>query len=224
MKHLWWALFIVVALQWAFLNGAVLGAEPAQPKTSRGGGGKIEYYNVWLNSIIHMAPAYSAARDVLLAKDASEWTKQEVTEYLKYSLILVYYAVNLQLIEDDWVHMASPQQLADKGYLAEWPGNPFDSWKPMQIRDVSEGFFPGDIALEICPPEYASQGKRTSFQLYVFGADENWPQDQVKVQDPNSEWYTLPAGTAFTTGMHRETDAERQARIGLMNEVLERSK
>jgi hypothetical protein len=94
----------------------------------------------------------------------------------------------------------------------------------MEIRDVSEGFFPGDIAREICPPEYASRGKRVSFQLYVFGADENWPQDQVKVQDPNSEWYTVPAGTAFTTGMHSETDAERQARIDRMKERLERSK
>ena len=221
MKQLRVALFVAAVLLGAFLSGAVLGAERTQSKTPCG---KDKSKEIFLNSIIHMEPPYSGAKGALLAKDASEWTKQEVTEYLKYAGIMVYYALMLQLIEDNWVHSTSPQQLADKGYLAEWPGNPFNGWKPMQIRDVTEGFFPGDIAREICPPEYASRGKRTSFQLYVFGADENWPQDQGNFQNMNTEWTTVPAGTAFTTGMHSETDAERQARIDRMKEVLERSK
>jgi len=181
------------------------------------GNGIIEAMAVNIN---HATPMYENAKMILEEMDPSEWSDQEVFEYLQASIRLIYYAMVWQLVSDGNQHLLNPEDLMTRGYLLEWPKNPYNDWAPIQIRDTQDGFFPGDVIREICPSHEATRGVKLSFQLYILGSDEEWFLEPVEAIQMNSSWATIPVGTAYAIGYHAENDLEIEERKAKLVEFL----
>jgi hypothetical protein len=145
----------------------------------------------------------------LKSSTPEEWLDYDVQAYLGQAMWVVYYAYILYCAE----HEAMPtshELLVEDGYLAEWPGNPADGWRPMRMLHVEDGFSPGDFCLQICPPEYYSRlgGDEIgpySFELSVYAANEK--QALAGSASPlarNAEWALTPDGVLFMAGYYRE--------------------
>jgi hypothetical protein len=176
------------------------------------GRGLIDVFNM---SIDYMMPQYESSLQVLQGKDRDQWSEKEITDYLTYATIMVYYAQNLYLLHNRDQHLTNPGDLALQGFIDPWPVNPFNEWQPMEVRDASEGFHAGDIAIQICPMAYSTSGTCVSFHLFAFGPSEDWPGAKASIDDPLNQdpWIVLPRGAVYAIGMHTETDAERADRM-----------
>lgn len=153
---------------------------------------------------------YQESKAVLLETPTGEWSTDLVNENLDLALKLIYFASNLHEHETGQV-ARSADELISMSYLSEWPGNPFNGWSPIKIWDISEGFHPGDVALELCPVSYATHGEQLSRQYYIYGENEQAMAPEVVVSK-NGEWATKPSGAVATLGIRYLTDSEIEER------------
>lgn len=160
----------------------------------------------------------AAAEDVLLAKEPSEWTQDEIEEYLFNALHLVYNANNIYILE----HRQHPYDYnVLMSMTSKWPGNPFNDWEPIRILHYpgEAGIFsPGDIILQLCPPEYYSGYPRAVPKTYVMTI--NGPTENHITQHQAGrfvmtmwDWDVIPAGTAFIAGSYYEKSEVTKRKI-----------
>lgn len=146
-----------------------------------------------------------------------------LVDYLKTAHYLVYrakasvwedYELNAPDLESTNSDLT---RLTGLGYIASWPANPLRNWAPMKVLAPADGFSPGDLVLDLCPPgeaaTYGDQEYRVSFQLYVYGPDPDEAYIGASVGGGNEKWSSPPPGALIGAGMHYETEAERQERI-----------
>ncbi len=141
------------------------------------------------------------AEVVLKAKAPGEWSKQELEKYLFNSFFAIYNATAAYTFEYRGVP-SSWETLRDLGPLQPWPGNPLDNWDPMKWVTETSDFSPGNMVLQVCPPELYSFPENPApmtFVLSIFGPTENYePVNPVVYHAP--KWGVYPAGTAFMAG------------------------
>ncbi len=137
-----------------------------------------------------------------------------VDAYLVQCVWLVYSA--LCAYEMDYRDTFTPPadlHVLEGDYIAQWPQNPLHNWEPLRVLSLSDGFSPGDLVLQWCPPEFYSfvggssldNRQPVSFELGVYGAAEDCaPLFDVDKEQYNT-WREVPAGTLFMIGTYTET-------------------
>ena len=147
------------------------------------------------------------AQAVLKSKPAAEWTAAEQEEYLQWAMFVVYDGF---LIYKD-IHRQLPQGsnvLMKMDIIEHWPGNPYSNWEP--IRWEGEGFIPGNIVVQECPPELYSglwNPKPMTFIMSINGPSVDYvPQNEIKYQ--LKYWAVRPAGSACLTGASSSPHSE----------------
>lgn len=165
-----------------------------------------------MESVSQTLPEYcsrlNAAEEVLRSKDQQEWSSQELENYLQMAMFVVYSDVLLYVD----THKQTPQSsrvLREQGFSEVWPGNPLNNWEPISWE--GDGFIPGNLVLQECPPELYSglwNPRPMSFIMSINGTSESYePLNEILYGMP--DWAELPAGTAFAVGAgstpHTET-------------------
>jgi hypothetical protein len=139
--------------------------------------------------------------NVLKGKQQSEWTDKEIESYLFHALFSIYHAMNAYMFANRRIP-SSWESLRDLGDLTPWPGNPLNNWEPIKWSVAPAEFKPGDLVLQICPPDYYSGLKNPvplSFELSINGPTEDYSPIDPFWYVP-AEWAVIPKGTAFIAG------------------------
>jgi hypothetical protein len=158
------------------------------------------------------------AQQTLAGKAQSEWTQEEIEAYLFNALFAIYNADNLY-VERNRQHPSDAQVLQDSGILSPWPGNPFNDWQPISWSSGSGEFSPGDIVLQLCPPEWYSGYDRLiplTFVMSINGPAESYTPLQSADTfpiEPIYDWDIVPPGTVFMTTSYFEPAAKTRAKV-----------
>jgi hypothetical protein len=154
-----------------------------------------------------MIPELESARAVLEGKPQAEWADFEIQGYLYTALWTVYLGAAAYVYD----HRVAPQNaevLQNSGYVAQWPGNPFNDWLPMELKLPSDGFSSGDLCLQICPVDFYS-GYQTlvprCFELGVYGPDTAFAQFGDAAPMDENTWAVVPDGTVYMLGYYTMT-------------------
>lgn len=145
----------------------------------------------------------------LKATPPEMWLDYDVQAYLGQAMWVVYYAYLLYSEEHESLP-TSHELFVEDGYLAQWPDNPLNDWRPMRVLNIEDGFSPGDFCLQVCPPEYYSsigidETGPSSFELVIYAADMK--QALVGAVRPigrNAEWAEIQDGALFGAGYFRD--------------------
>ena len=147
-----------------------------------------------------------ATESILQGKDQSDWTQREIDEYLFNSMLAIYYSLNIYLREHD-EHPSSPEILINSGILSPWPGNPYSDWEPMTWIPGSLEFSPGNICIQLCPPDWYSRipPRPITYVISVFGPTIDYTPTKLKDSTPYEmmTWATKPSGEAYSTAYGR---------------------
>ena len=197
----------------------LLVTDAAMADVSCGGCGSI--LDARLDALQRTDSWYESSRDELLATNTADWTVEQVNSYLEVALLRIYISTNISLHEGTLGEL-NPTMLPETSCLVEWPLNPLNEWKPIEIVELSAGYSPGDIAYELCPMSHATKSMRLSYQYYIYGPDQNCTPPTVYGR--NAEWADVPAGTAFTLGVIYQTDDEIADTKELLLRIAERIK
>ncbi len=146
-----------------------------------------------------------AARDALQAKSPAEWTDAELEDYFYNAAFVPYYAL-IKHINQYRQHPSSAAALGEWMGPDDWPGNPLNDWEPMALRYDDPTFHPGDLAVMLCPHEWASRASysgtvRLTFQISIFGPTEDYLPERELFEslDFMPPW---PEGTSFGVGAY----------------------
>ncbi len=140
-----------------------------------------------------------ASEAVLKSKPAEKWTAEEQEEYLQWAMYTIYYGF---IIYKD-IHRQLPQGssvLMKMEIIEHWPGNPYNDWEP--VRWGGEGFVPGNIIVQECPPELYSglwNPKPMTFIMSINGPSIDYIPLQ-EITYPLEYWAMRPAGSVWITG------------------------
>ncbi|MCB1219662.1 MAG: hypothetical protein H7A35_11405 [Planctomycetales bacterium] len=140
-----------------------------------------------------------AAEAVLKSKPAGQWSDEEQESYLQWAMFTIYDGF---LIYKD-IHRQLPQGsnvLMRMDIISHWPGNPYNNWEP--IRWEGEGFRPGNIVVQECPPELYSglwNPKPMTFIMSINGPSADYVPLQ-EITYPLEYWAVRPAGSVWLTG------------------------
>lgn len=144
----------------------------------------------------------------LQAKPAEGWATVEIQLYLYKALWAVDYGVLLYHCEHGCLP-DSLEMLSGTKYVPCWPVNPFNSFQPMEILTVGDGFRPGELVYQVCPPEYYSRIQHPiplSFDLGIYGPNVSFEEHgDANVMPGNDEWAVVPEGTVYMAGMVTES-------------------
>jgi hypothetical protein len=147
------------------------------------------------------------AEKALRDKDAAEWTQGEIDDYLYCTGLAVYYALNTYVLEND-EHPSSPRQLIDSGMLPVWPANPFNNWEPITWKPGSLEFAPGDLCVQLCPPDWYSRPnppRPITYMISIFGPTADYIPLHEQESSPfeTLTWAVKPSGAVFSHGFMR---------------------
>jgi hypothetical protein len=149
------------------------------------------------------------AKAALQAKPQAEWTTAEISTYMDQALVFLGATA---YVFDQRAAATDPSILMDNGYVAEWPGNPFNNWEPMKMNAASTNFSAGDLCLQICPLEDYSGYKNLvprCFELSIFGPAEDFPGKQDWLTpNPNNHWASVPHGSYEILGYSTTTHTD----------------
>jgi hypothetical protein len=148
--------------------------------------------------------ALNSSRQVLESKAQTEWTSEEITEYLRNANFSIYYALEIYILlnREQPVDSAS---LRSAGIIATWPGNPYRNWEPMDWYSNGE-FRPGDLVLQLCPPTEYSYGKTPGVEvplsciLSINGPSQDFEPVMTLAKPFDFSWGQVPAGSAWVLG------------------------
>jgi hypothetical protein len=157
----------------------------------------------WLRGYQH---DLASAEEVLRGKDAGDWTQEEIEAYLFNALYSIYCANNI-FMQDYWRHPADGEELAP--HLSPWPGNPFREWEPIAWQEGAE-FSPGDIIVQLCPPEHYSlvpdeTEVPMTYVMSINGPTEDYVPLGAECEQPLEpiwEWAIVPPGTTYQTASY----------------------
>lgn len=152
-------------------------------------------------------------QSLLQAKPAADWQDFEIQNYLDAALGTVYCAAIAYKFDRDIL----PDSFSDSGlsgYIAGWPANPFDSWAPMDVLTLADGFSAGDMVLQLAPPEawsivgpLVSTERPMSFELAIYGRDVSFAEFGDPEPSELNWWALTPEGALYMLGTYRESAA-----------------
>jgi hypothetical protein len=145
--------------------------------------------------------AMQSAAAVLKAKTQVEWTAEELEAYLSNAFWAIYnaacsYTIEQRRVPESW------ETLRDQGPLSPWPGNPLSNWEPMQWEAGAAQLSPGNLVLQVCPPElycFPEDPRPMSFEMSIYGPAKDYRPLHPFPYKP-AKWATIPEGTAFMGG------------------------
>lgn len=143
------------------------------------------------------------ARAVLESRPQAEWTQKDQEAYLFNALFGIYFATNAYVCEKG-VHPGSRSELAAYAGIAEWPGNPYRDWAPLEWQDYPAGeFVPGGLVRQLCPADQWSVPESPRPKTYVISI--NGPAADFSPSDSSAlktffKGSTIPEGSAFIAG------------------------
>ena len=149
------------------------------------------------------------AGDVLRGKDSAEWTQEDIEAYLFNALHAIYNANNIY-IDEHKQHPYDGKVLRNTGILSIWPGNPFNDWQPITWEAGYTGFVPGDVVVQLCPPDWYSGYVREiplTYAMTINGPSEDYlPLGSESPYPIESifDWDSVPRGTAYMTTSYYE--------------------
>jgi hypothetical protein len=150
-------------------------------------------------AIIELSARYNAINDKLHSSDRATWTVTDIDEYLNTSLWVVYEGLSCYWMENAKLP-SSIEELSGGEFIPEWPENPYNDWKPVAIKQASDGFSAGDLVWQICPPEFYSGLKNPramSCVLSIYGPDIEFARFGDAAVGKNNTWALLPVGTLY---------------------------
>ena len=139
------------------------------------------------------------AEVILRSRKPDEWTQEELEEYLHKAMFVIYEGILIYKMD----HRQLPQGssvLMNMDIIESWPLNPLNEWEP--IRWGGEGFIPGNIIMQECPPELYTglwNPKPMTFVMSINGSGVDYVP-LIPLNYEISYWAILPAGSAFITG------------------------
>jgi hypothetical protein len=145
------------------------------------------------------------AEKVLRDKPQADWTPQELETYLFNALFAVYnancaYVIMNRRVPESW------ETLRDLGALKPWPGNPLNNWEPIKWEVAPDKFSPGEIVLQICPPElYSGVDNPTpmTFVISINGPTHDYEPVSAIWYKPY-KWATTPPGSVTIAGFYTQ--------------------
>lgn len=187
---------IKIAISAIFATLLVFTAMPAQ-------GGCLDELAERYQKETRMAEdAMQEAMQVLLDKNPTDWTPEEILTYEQYSLWVVYTATMSYVVSNEFRDF--PVELADlesQGYIINWPENPYNDWQPVEILDYTDEFSPGDIALQRAPMGYRDGKSPNAFEMVIYGPDVDFASyGSTERHDIQDDWLPIPEGALYLLG------------------------
>lgn len=142
------------------------------------------------------------AKQVLLDTDPAEWMPFQIQAYEYYSLWVVYAATASYIASNEFRgHPADLTDLVTEGYIIYWPENPYNDWKPVEILEYSDGFSPGNIAVQWAPSGYRDGRFPNSFEVVIYGPDMEFASyGSIERFELQVDWPTIPEGALYLLG------------------------
>jgi hypothetical protein len=198
----------VVLLALLLLGGPL--NQPARAQAS----GQQAMHEEWMRGF---QQGFADAQQILLEKDPSQWSKEEIEAYLFNALFSIYNANNIY-IDRNFQNPYSANVLRNSGILSPWPGNPFRNWEPITWDEYPTEFSAGDIVLQLCPPAWYSGSRRQvplTFVMSINGPSSDYqpvPSDDKYPIAQIYDWDIVLPGTAFMTTSYYEPATETLAK------------
>jgi hypothetical protein len=152
------------------------------------------------------ADIYNSIRAELELADPATWTVTQTNGYLNAALWVIYDGLKYYFMQNGKLP-DTLQELAGTTYIPEWPANLYNDWKPIRILSLADGFSPGEVVWQICPPEFYSCIENTrplSCELSIFGPDIKYGElGDAQPIKPNT-WAVTPEGAVFMLGQYSE--------------------
>ena len=138
----------------------------------------------------------AAQREILEAKAQASWTAEDFEPYLMAATS----AIEMALVLFDLRHGALPGHLdvlRESKIIEDWPGNPFEDWKPMAQLSGGVDFEPGAIVFQKCPQGRSYGARHPVVECFVLSAFGPTPRYKpLGKLPPLPEWAEAPKGTA----------------------------
>lgn len=150
----------------------------------------------------------AAQREILEAKAEASWTAEDFEPYL----VAATSAVEMAIVIFDLHHGSLPvnlDKLRESKIIEDWPGNPFDGWKPMAQLSRGVDFEPGALVLQVPIPGRSYEVTHhvaRSFVLSAFGPAPRYKP--LSKLPPLPEWAEIPRGTAAVGAFEPPTMVE----------------
>lgn len=177
-------------------------------------------------TVVVASEALAGSIAELKAMPRQEWTEARIQAYLRQATWaiydgLLYHTQKLGSLPGDVASLAGTE------YAPEWPGNPFADWAPMEVLLPEDGFKPGCLVMQVCPPEFYSdlrQPRPLSFELGIYGPD-------MKSADLGSgrpvrynTWAIVPEGTFYMLGAYTESVVSLQKKLDKIKAEMAKEK
>jgi hypothetical protein len=149
---------------------------------------------------------YNTIRAELELADPSTWSVTQTHNYLNAALWVIYDGLKYYNMQNGCLP-DSLEQLGGTTYIPEWPANLYNEWKPIRILNLTDGFSPGDVVWQICPPEFYSCIKNTrpiSCELGIYGPDIEYANLGDAQPLKSNTWAVTPEGAVFMLGQFAE--------------------
>jgi len=138
----------------------------------------------------------AAQREILEAKAQASWTAEDSEPYLVAATTVIEMAIVLY----DLRHGALPanlDKLHETKIIQDWPGNPFEDWKPMAQLSRGVDFEPGAMVFQKCPPGRSYGARHPVVECFVLSAFGPTPRYKpLSKLPPLPDWAEVPKGTA----------------------------
>jgi hypothetical protein len=158
---------------------------------------------------------YNAIHAELELNARDTWTITQIHEYLDASLWVIYDGLTYYFMQNGSLP-TSLEGLQGSSYVPDWPANPYNDWKPIRVLTLAEGFSPGDVVWQICPPELYSGVKNprpVSCELSIFGPDVKYGDLGDAHPTKSNTWAVVPEGAVFMRGQNFEKSSVTRAKF-----------
>jgi hypothetical protein len=195
------SMLAVAGLGMAVLLLVFVFSTPAQAISSS------DRHDMLAGKITEQQSALGESLAVLKSKPQEEWAQVEIQTYLANAM----WTVQCGILQYKYDHERLPEpvsSLTGSEYIPVWPENPFNGFAPMEVLNGYAGFKPGELVMLVCPPEEYSgikDPRPLSYELGVYGPDEEFAQYGNAEVTCNSDWAIAPVGVLYMTGARTES-------------------
>ena len=198
------SVFLILLASFVMLGAHLVLSTTQVASSERYKSKQLEYLHQYERAAIELQEKLTNMSD-------EQWSDSDLESYFSHALNASHCAVAVYL-EDNSYHPASMVELIGP-YLTQALGNPCASWEPIKLLRIEDGTSPGDMVLQICPPEYYSlvNGELlpASYEIGVYAPFPYSPM-QTTVYGKNNAWATVPSGVLYQIGYYRDSYVDLQ--------------
>ena len=159
------------------------------------------------SSIAKIQQNLTDSEAVLRAPADGGWSDLDLEQHLHNALFAVYTGI-VYYEYDNRELPTDVASLAGTKYVPNWPANPLNNFEPVQVLGLADEFSPGELVLQICPPEFYSKmndSRPLSFELAVYGPTVEFAALGTAAPLKINTWAVTPEGALYMAGAHTET-------------------